>query len=55
VLEEGEDSPYANFVVVRTEDKDNEALKKLDELLHSDQTRSFIEDTYTDGSVVPAF
>ena len=28
---------------------------KLDELLHSDEVRSFIEETYTDGSVIPAF
>lgn len=54
-LEEGKDSPYANFVVVRTEDKDNAALKKLDELLHTDDVRTFITTTYTDGSVIPAF
>lgn len=55
VLEKGEDSPYANFVVVRTADKDNAGLKKLDELLHSEDVKTFITDTYTDGSVIPAF
>ncbi len=55
VLEPTEDNPYANMLVVRTEDKDDEALLKLDELLHSDDVRSFIEETYQDGSVIPAF
>lgn len=55
VLEDGKDSPYANMLVVRSEDKDDEHLKKLDELLHSDDVKKFIEKTYTDGSVIPAF
>ena len=32
-----------------------EAVKKLDELLHSDQVKKYIEDTWKDGSVIPAF
>ncbi|PWH06172.1 ABC transporter [Brachybacterium endophyticum] len=48
-------NPYANFVVARTEEKDNAGLKKLDELLHSDKVKDFITRTYTDGSVIPAF
>ena len=43
------------MMVVRTADAENEALVTLDELLHSDDVRSFIEETYTDGSVIPAF
>lgn len=54
-LEPGEDSPYGNMLVVREADKDNEALVKLDELLHSDEVKAFIEETYSDGSVMPAF
>ena len=54
VLESGEDNPYANMLVVRTEDKDSEALKALDELLHSEDVRSFIEENYS-GAVIPAF
>ena len=54
VLESGEDNPYANMLVVRTEDAENAALKKLDELLHSEDVRGFIEETYS-GAVVPAF
>ena len=53
-LESGEDNPYANMLVVRTEDKDSEALKALDELLHSEDVRSFIEENYS-GAVIPAF
>ena len=55
VLEAGEGNPYANFLAVRTEDKDNAALKKLDELLHSEDVKTFITDTFKDGSVIPAF
>ncbi|MDN5901325.1 MAG: MetQ/NlpA family ABC transporter substrate-binding protein, partial [Brachybacterium sp.] len=53
-LESGEDNPYANMLVVRTEDKDSPALVKLDELLHSEDVRAFIEETYS-GAVIPAF
>ena len=53
-LESGEDNPYANMLVVRTEDKDNEALVALDELLHSDDVKAFIEENYS-GAVIPAF
>lgn len=55
VLESGQNSPYANELVVRTDDKDNPALVKLAELLTSEQTKKFIQDTWTDGSVIPAF
>ncbi|MCS6711556.1 MetQ/NlpA family ABC transporter substrate-binding protein [Brachybacterium sp. EF45031] len=54
-LEPGENSPYANLVVCREADKDNAGLKKLDELLHSEEVKKFITETYTDGSVIPAF
>ncbi|RAX20013.1 ABC transporter [Actinomyces sp. Z5] len=55
VLEQGEGSPYANQLVVRTADKDNEYLVKLAELLNSDELRTYIEETWTDESVIPAF
>ncbi|MFC7464925.1 MetQ/NlpA family ABC transporter substrate-binding protein [Brachybacterium sp. GCM10030252] len=54
VLESGEGNPFANLLVVRTEDAENEALVTLDELLHSDDVRTFIEDTYS-GAIIPAF
>ncbi|MEE1650053.1 MetQ/NlpA family ABC transporter substrate-binding protein [Brachybacterium sp. J144] len=55
VIEAGEGNPNANMMVVRSADAENEALVALDGLLHSDEVRSFIEETYTDGSVIPAF
>ncbi|WP_194948841.1 MetQ/NlpA family ABC transporter substrate-binding protein [Actinomyces trachealis] len=54
-LEKGDGSPYANLLVVRTENKDDEHLKKLAELLNSDKFREYIKTTWTDGSVIPAF
>ncbi len=55
LVESAEDNPYANFLAVREGDEDNEAIKKLDELLHSEEVKKFIEDTWTDGAVIPAF
>ena len=55
VLEEGEGNPNANMMVVRAADAENEGLVKLAELLHSDVVRTFIEETYTNGAVIPAF
>ncbi len=43
---------YANIVAIRSEDKDNEAITKLVEVLQSDEIKQFINDTY-DGAVVP--
>ena len=55
VLEPGEHSPYANELVVRTADKGNEHLVKLAGLMNSPELKAYIEQTWTDGSVVPAF
>lgn len=55
VLEEGEGSPYANELVVRTADKDNAYLQKLAELLTSEDVKKFIQETWSDDSVIPAF
>ncbi|NMR18631.1 MetQ/NlpA family ABC transporter substrate-binding protein [Cellulomonas fimi] len=55
VIESGEDNPYANFLAVRAEDKDNEAIVKLDELLHSPEVKAFIEERWPDGEVIAAF
>jgi D-methionine transport system substrate-binding protein len=53
-LEEAEGNPNANLLVVRTGDEDDERIQQLEELLHSDEVRQFIEDTYK-GAVIPAF
>ena len=54
VLEEADGNPNANLVVVRSGDEDDERIGQLEELLHSDEVRRFIEDTYS-GAVLPAF
>lgn len=51
---EGEDSPYANILVTRAENKDDEAVEKLVTTLQSDEVKAFIEEKYK-GAVVPAF
>lgn len=53
-LEAAEGNPNANLVVVRSGDSDDPRVRQLEELLHSDEVRSFIEKTY-DGAVIPAF
>ncbi|GEB23677.1 MetQ/NlpA family ABC transporter substrate-binding protein [Brevibacterium aurantiacum] len=55
LLEGAEDNPYGNFLAVRTENKEDENIKKLDELLHSPEVKQFIEDKWSDGSVLPSF
>lgn len=52
LFSEGADSPYANIIAVRTEDKDNPAILALVEALRSDDTKSFIRETYGDA-VIP--
>lgn len=55
VLESGEDNPYANFLAFRSEDAGSEALKTLDELLHSADVKAFIEERWPAGELLPAF
>jgi D-methionine transport system substrate-binding protein len=54
-LESGENNPYANLVVVRAGDEKDPRIVKLEALLHSPEVKAFIEKTYPDGSVLPAF
>ncbi|MEW9109384.1 MetQ/NlpA family ABC transporter substrate-binding protein [Cytobacillus gottheilii] len=49
---EGEESPYANIITVRSEDKDSEAIKTLVEVLRSKEIQDFILEEYK-GAVVP--
>lgn len=48
------DSPFANVLVVRADDKDNAAIVKLGEALQSDEVKEFLESKYQ-GSCVPSF
>ena len=54
IFMEAKDSPFANVLVVREEDKDRESIKKLAQALQSPEVKKFIEDNYK-GSVIPAF
>ncbi|WP_019423761.1 MetQ/NlpA family ABC transporter substrate-binding protein [Paenibacillus sp. OSY-SE] len=51
---EDKDSPYANILTAREDNKDSEAIKKLVAALQSDDVKKFIEDKYK-GAIVPAF
>ncbi|MDA0567354.1 MetQ/NlpA family ABC transporter substrate-binding protein [Streptomonospora sp. S1-112] len=50
--EETEGSPYGNGLVVPAGHEDDESIAKLDELLHSDEVRTFMEEEW-DGVVLP--
>jgi len=51
---EGAESPYANILVTRQDNKDSDAVKKLVAALQSPETKQFIVEKYK-GAVVPAF
>lgn len=52
VLLEKDNSPYANVIAVRTEDKDKDSIKKLIEVLHEKDVQDWILNKW-DGSVKP--
>ncbi|MEU9315944.1 MetQ/NlpA family ABC transporter substrate-binding protein [Streptomyces sp. NPDC048295] len=54
VLEKADGNPYANIIAVKKGNEQDPRIQKLVKLLHSDEVKKFIEDTYQ-GSVVPAF
>ncbi|QQK08105.1 MetQ/NlpA family ABC transporter substrate-binding protein [Miniphocaeibacter halophilus] len=54
IVTEGNDSPYVNIVAVKSENKDNENIKKLVKVMTSEKCKKFIEEKY-EGAVVPAF
>jgi D-methionine transport system substrate-binding protein len=54
IFMEAKDSPFANVLAVRSEDKDKEGIKKLGQALQSPEVKKFIEENYK-GSVIPAF
>jgi D-methionine transport system substrate-binding protein len=55
IVEPLEGNIYANFLTVRSADKSDPRLLKLDELLTSAETKAFIEKTWPGGDVSPAF
>ncbi|MHA3903811.1 MetQ/NlpA family ABC transporter substrate-binding protein [Castellaniella sp. WN] len=51
---EDKDSPYANLVVTRADRKDDPAIRKLVDALHTPKVRDYILEHYK-GAIVPAF
>lgn len=54
IFMEPKDSPFANVLVVRPEDKEKDSIKKLDAALQSPEVKKFLEEKYQ-GACVPAF
>ena len=54
LLVEDKNSPYANVMVVRAEDKDNPAYKKVLEIYQSEPIKKFILEHFQ-GTILPAF
>lgn len=52
ILLESDNSPYVNIVATRSEDKDDERIQKLMEVLHSKDVQDWILEKW-DGSVKP--
>ena len=54
ILVEGDQSPYANVIVVKSGDENKETYLKVVEILNSDAARTFIEEKY-EGTIKPVF
>ena len=55
VVESPVDNPAVNILVWKGDSKKADAIAKLEKLLHSDEVKQYIEKTWSDGSVIPAF
>lgn len=53
-IEKADGNPYANIVAVKKGNEKDPRVQKLVKLLHSDEVKKFIQDSYQ-GSVIPAF
>lgn len=51
---EDKDTPYANYLVARPDNKDSEAMQKLAKALTSPEVKQFIQEKYN-GAIIPAF
>lgn len=54
IIIESSESPYANVLAVKVENKDSEKTKALNTVLNSEKTKKFIEEKYK-GTIAPAF
>ncbi|WP_281680616.1 MetQ/NlpA family ABC transporter substrate-binding protein [Synergistes jonesii] len=55
IIIEGKDSPYANVVAVRDEEKDSPAIKALVKASNSKEVKDFINKELVPKGIVPAF
>ena len=55
VVESPVDNPAVNVLVWKGDSKKADAIAKLEKILHSDEVKQYIEKTWSDGSVIPAF
>ena len=54
IIIESKDSPYANIVVVKKGNENKDSIKALNEVINSEEIRTFIKEKYQ-GSIVEAF
>ncbi len=55
LFHEGADSPYANVIVVRTQDKNKPIFKKLIATMHSPEVVKATEKEFPNGEAIPAW
>ena len=55
VVESPEGNPAVNVLVWKSGADKSEAIAKLEKILHSEQVKKYIQETWSDGSVIPAF
>lgn len=54
IFSEGADSPYANLIAVRTENKDDAVVQKFIDLYRSEEVKQFIEENFS-KSIIPSW
>ncbi|MDX3692823.1 MetQ/NlpA family ABC transporter substrate-binding protein [Streptomyces europaeiscabiei] len=54
-VEPAKNNPNGNFLAVKKGNEDDPRVEKLTKLLTSDEVRKFIEDKWSNGSVIPSF
>ena len=54
LAQEDKDSPYANIIAVKEDNKDKDYIKALKEAVNSEEIRKFIEEEYK-GAIIPSF
>lgn len=55
VIKEGSDSPYANIIVVKEQDKNKPVFKKLIAIMHSKAVIKITEELFPNGAAIPAW